>query len=83
MNTKIILTGTIYAIAKKQFDEQETVYAQFLNKQENGGVEIQQVKMIDSIDIANLKEGQNIKIPVKISSYQNKIFFTQVEPSLK
>jgi hypothetical protein len=39
--------------------------------------------MIDSIDIANLKEGQNIKIPVKISSYQNKIFFTQVEPSLK
>jgi len=83
MNTKIILIGKIYAIAKKQFEEQETVYAQFLNKQDNGGVEIQQVKITDIEDIQNLKEGQNVKIPVKVSSYQNKLYFTQIEPGIK
>jgi len=83
MNTKLIFIGQIYAIAKKQFEEQETVYAQFLNKQENGGVEIQQVKMTDIADIQNLKEGQSVKIPVKVSSFQNKLYFTQIEPIVK
>jgi hypothetical protein len=32
MNTKIILTGTIYAIAKKQFDKQETVYFELMRR---------------------------------------------------
>ena len=83
MNSKLIFIGQVYAVAKKQFEEQETVYAQFLNKQESGGVEIQQVKMTDIADIQNLKEGQNIKIPVKVSSYQNKLYFTQIEPVVK
>ena len=83
MNTKIILAGSIYAISKKNFEGQDTIYAQFLNKTETGGVEIQQVKMIDTSDIQSMKEGANVKIPVKISSYQNKMFFTQVESMLK
>jgi len=83
MNTKIIFIGQVYAVAKKQFEEQETVYAQFLNKQDNGGVEIQQVKMTELSDIQNLKEGQAVKIPVKVSSYQNKLYFTQIEPIVK
>lgn len=83
MNTKLIFIGQIYAVAKKQFEEQETVYAQFLNKQDNGGVEIQQVKMTELSDIQNLKEGQSVKIPVKVSSYQNKLYFTQIEPIVK
>jgi hypothetical protein len=49
MNTKLILAGQVYAIAKKTFQEEETVYVQFLNKVENGGVEIQQVKLIDKL----------------------------------
>lgn len=32
MNTKIILLGNIYAIAKKIYNEDETTYCQFLNK---------------------------------------------------
>lgn len=83
MNTKLIMTGSIYAISKKSFEGQETVYAQFLNKKDDGGVEIQQVKITDAQDVALLKEGLNVKIPVKVSSYQNKMFFTQVEPILK
>ncbi len=83
MNTKLIFIGQVYAVAKKQFEEQETVYAQFLNKQDNGGVEIQQVKMTEHSDIQNLKEGQAVKIPVKVSSYQNKLYFTQIEPIVK
>lgn len=53
------------------------------NKKDDGGVEIQQVKITDSQDVTLLKEGLNVKIPVKVSSYQNKMFFTQVEPLLK
>ena len=83
MNTKLIIAGSIYAISKKAYEGQETVYAQFLNKKEDGGVEIQQVKITDSQDVLLLKEGLNVKIPVKVSSYQNKMFFTQVEPILK
>ena len=83
MNSKLIITGQVYAIAKKQYEDQETVYAQFLNKQENGGVEIQQVKMTDAADIHGLKEGQTVKIPVKVSSFQNKLYFTQIEPIVK
>jgi hypothetical protein len=83
MNTKLILAGQVYAIAKKTFQEEETVYVQFLNKVENGGVEIQQVKLIDKSDLVTIKEGISVKIPVKVSSYQNKLFFTQVEPIIK
>jgi cold shock CspA family protein len=83
MNTKLVLIGQVYSIARKQFEEQETVYAQFLNKQENGGVEIQQVKITDIADIQSLKEGQNVKIPIKVSSFQNKLYFTQIEPIVK
>jgi ATP-dependent Zn protease len=83
MNIKILFIGTIYAVAKKAYNDEETVYAQFLNKTENGGVEIQQVKITEQNDLTHIKEGQNIKIPVKISSYQNKIYFTQIEPMVK
>ena len=83
MNTKLIITGTVYAVAKKSFEGQDTTYAQFLNKTENGGVEIQQVKITDIQDVQSLKEGQNVKISVKVSSYQNKLFFTQIEQILK
>ncbi len=83
MNTKLILTGQVYAIAKKTFQEEETVYVQFLNKLENGGVEIQQVKLVEKADIATIKEGVSVKIPVKVSSYQNKLFFTQTEAIIK
>lgn len=83
MNTKLILMGQVYAVAKKSFKEEETTYIQFLNKNESGGIEIQQVKLIDKADIATIKEGVSIKIPVKVSFYQNKIFFTQSEAILK
>lgn len=83
MNTKLILAGQVYAIAKKTFQEEETVYVQFLNKVDNGGVEIQQVKLVEKADIATIKEGVSVKIPVKVSSYQNKLFFTQTEAIIK
>ncbi len=83
MNTKLIILGQVYAIAKKTFENQETVYTQFLNKQENGGVEIMQVKMTHKEDISTLKEGLNIKIPIKVSSYQGKLYYTQIEPIIK
>ena len=83
MNTKILLIGQVYAIAKKMYKEEEVTYVQFLNKSENGGVEIQQVKLTDKSDSLSIKEGANVKIPVKVSSFENKMFFTQSEPILK
>lgn len=83
MNTKLIITGNVYAVAKKNFKDEETTYAQFLNKTDNGGVEIQQVKMTDTQDILSIKENVNVKIPVKVSSFNNKMYFTQVEPLIK
>ncbi len=83
MNTKILLIGQIYAIAKKLYKEEEVTYVQFLNKSENGGVEIQQVKLTDKNDSLSIKEGVNVRIPVKVSSFENKMFFTQSEPILK
>lgn len=83
MNTKLLIIGQVYALSKKIFEEKETVNVQFLNKLENGGVEIQQVKLTITEDILNIKENTNVKIPVKISSYQGKLYYTQVEPILK
>ena len=83
MNSKLIIMGSIYAIAIKEFKEEKTVYVQFLNKTDSGGVEIQQVKMIEKNDIAILKEGLNVKIPIKISSFNNKLYYTQIEPIVK
>ena len=83
MNSKLLLIGQVYAIAKKMYKEEEVTYVQFLNKSENGGVEIQQVKLTDKNDSATIKEGSNVKIPVKVSSFENKMFFTQSEPILK
>ena len=83
MNTKLIIAGSIYAVAKKNFQNEDTVYAQFLNKTDNGGVEIQQVKLTDTQDILSIKENLSVKIPVKVSSFNNKMYFTQVEPLIK
>lgn len=83
MNSKILYTGTIYAVAKKSYNDEETVYAQFLNKNDDGGVEIQQVKITENTDIPSIKEGANVKIPVKVSSYQNKLYFTQSDAMVK
>ena len=83
MNSKLLLIGQVYAIAKKLYKEEEVTYVQFLNKSENGGVEIQQVKLTDKNDSLSIKEGSTVKIPVKVSSFENKMFFTQSEPILK
>ena len=83
MNSKLLLIGQVYAIAKKMYKEEEVTYVQFLNKSENGGVEIQQVKLTDKNDSLTIKEGVNVRIPVKVSSFENKMFFTQSESILK
>lgn len=83
MNTKLVLLGSIYAVAKKTFKDEDTIYAQFLNKRDDGTIDIQKVKMTDKNDIQSIKEGQNVKIPVSISSYEGKLYFTQLEPIIK
>lgn len=83
MNTKIILLGNIYAIAKKIYNEDETTYCQFLNKKEDGSIDILKVKMTVKADIETLQENQTVKIPVKIVSFDGKMFYTQEEAILK
>jgi hypothetical protein len=75
--------GSIYAIATKEFKEEKNIYVQFLNKNENGGVEILQVKMTNNNDIVSLKENMAVKIPVKVTSFNNNMYYTQIEPLLK
>ncbi|MGB6328251.1 MAG: hypothetical protein WBF48_04950 [Halarcobacter sp.] len=83
MNTKLILAGKVYAVATKSFNDEETIYAQFLNKQENGTVDVLKVKMTEQEDIQALKEGMVIKIPIKISSYEGRMFYSQTEALIK
>ncbi len=83
MNSKLLYIGTVYAVAKKTYNDEETVYAQFLNKNDDGGVEIQQVKITENVDIPIIKEGANVKIPIKVSTYQNKLYFTQSDSMVK
>ena len=79
MQNKLIFVGNIYAIAKKMYEDKETVNIQFLNKLPNGGIEIIQVKLTDENDSKTIKEGELVQIPIKVTSFNGKIYYTQVE----
>lgn len=83
MNIKLVIIGNIFAISAKEYKEEKNVYVQFLNKTESGGAEIIKVKMTDKADIAALKENASVRIPVKVSSYNNALYYTQAEAMLK
>ena len=72
---QLYIQGKIFAIRKRVTEEQEIVYAQFLQKSENGAT-ITDVKIIEDPQ-GYIKEERNVRIPVKISTFNNKIFFTQ------
>lgn len=82
-NTKLLVQGQVYAVARKLFEDKETVNVQFLNKLESGGVEILQVKLTNEMDSKSIKENSEVQISVKVSQYNGKLFYTQLEPIIK
>ncbi|BCD67607.1 hypothetical protein [Nitratiruptor sp. YY09-18] len=72
---KFYVQGKIFSVRKRVSDEKEVVYAQFLQKNENGA-SITDVKIVEDPQ-GLIKEEQSVRIPIKISTYNNKVFYTQ------
>ena len=75
MNTNITINGTIMAVIEKDYNNDKTVYAQFLKEDTKKGFEVIKIKLIDESVI--VKEGDIVNIPVSISTMNNSIFYTQ------
>lgn len=72
---QLYIQGKIFSVRRRTTEEQEIIYAQFLQKSENGAT-ITDVKIVDDPQ-GVIKEEKNVRIPIKISAFNNKIFFTQ------
>jgi hypothetical protein len=79
----ILVSGKVFAI-KTQTNKDSgevTLRAQFLKQdKDNGGAEIVDVKLThdESINVNDI-----VKIPVKISTFNSNIFYTQTDKMLK
>jgi hypothetical protein len=74
------IKGKIFAIAKKEYEGEVTEKVQFLNQLDNGGAEIVEVKM-NQTDQA--KQNDQVTIPVKVTSYNGKLFYSQIDKIIK
>jgi hypothetical protein len=77
----IIIKGKIFAVSKKEFEGNLTEKAQFLNQDEkSGGAEIIEVKLIEN---GVVKANDQVQIPVKISTFNGKLFYSQIDKIIK
>ena len=76
METKLILAGKLQNISESEFEGKKVVTLQFLNNN-NGKLEIINVKVDDehSSEISKLKVGDEVKLFVKISVYNNNLYY--------
>ena len=77
----ILITGKVFAVSKKEFEGAITEKAQFLNTDEkSGGAEIVDVKLTEN---GTVKVGDQVQVPVKVSSFNGKLFYSQVDKIIK
>jgi hypothetical protein len=74
------IKGKIFAIARKEYEGEVTEKIQFLNQLDNGGAEIVEVKMLETDQV---KQNDQVIIPVKVTSYNGKLFYSQVDKIIK
>lgn len=72
---KIVLTLKVDKVLEKEYEGKKTINVQTIEEHERRGFEVLKVKLID--DSITFKEGDIISIPVKLSSMNSQIFYTQ------
>lgn len=77
MRTNITINGIIMAIVEKEYNNDKTVYAQFLKEDDKKGFEIIKVKMTVQSDYSKLQQNQMVSIPVNLVSVNGNIYFSQ------
>lgn len=77
MNTNITINGQVMAIIEKDYNNEKTVYTQFLMESEKKGFEVIKVKMTIPSDYQKLQQNQMLSIPIVIVSVNGNIYFSQ------
>jgi len=77
MQTNISISGTIMAIVEKDYNNEKTVYVQFLKEDVKKGFEVIKVKITVQSDYTKLQQNQMVSIPVNLASVNGNIYFSQ------
>lgn len=77
MNTNITINGTIMAVIEKDYNNDKTVYAQFLKEDVKKGFEVIKVKITIESDYSKLQQNQIVSIPVSIAVVNGNMYFSQ------
>jgi hypothetical protein len=63
----LIMTGTIAAIRRGEFDGKKFASLQFMNTDRYGGIRLDTVYVEEGYDISGYRVGQDVEIPVTAS----------------
>ena len=77
MNTNITINGTIMAVIEKDYNNEKTLYAQFLKEDVKKGFEVIKVKITIESDYSKLQQNQVVSIPVSIANVNGNLYFSQ------
>jgi hypothetical protein len=77
MQTNLTINGNIMAIVEKDYNNEKTVYVQFLKEDVKKGFEVIKVKMTVQSDYSKLQQNQVVSIPVNLASVNGNIYFSQ------
>jgi len=77
MQTNLTINGNIMAIVEKDYNNEKTVYVQFLKEDVKKGFEVIKVKMTVQSDYSKLQQNQMVSIPVNLASVNGNIYFSQ------
>ncbi len=77
MNTNITINGTVMAVIEKDYNNDKTVYAQFLKEDTKKGFEVIKVKITIESDYSKLQQNQVLSIPVNIAVVNGNMYFSQ------
>ncbi len=77
MNTNITINGTVMAVIEKDYNNDKTVYAQFLKEDTKKGFEVIKVKITIESDYSKLQQNQVVSIPVNIAVVNGNMYFSQ------
>jgi hypothetical protein len=65
------------AIVEKDYNNEKTVYVQFLKEDVKKGFEVIKVKMTVQSDYSKLQQNQMVSIPVNLANVNGNIYFSQ------
>ena len=77
MNTNITINGTVMAVIEKDYNNDKTVYAQFLKEDTKKGFEVIKIKITIESDYSKLQQNQVVSIPVNIAVVNGNMYFSQ------